>query len=65
MKIKGVINTGYSGCGHVFEYPIEDLGYDVESWSQLSEDQIDEILDEICVTELGNKIEVNAWIEAV
>ena len=66
MKIKGVINTGYTGyagCSHEFEYSIEEFGYDEDSWGQLSEDQINEILDDVCDTELSIKIEVNAWIE--
>ena len=63
MKIKGCINTGYAGCKHEFEYELSEIGYNEESWLELSEKDQDNVLEEILQTEIGNRIDSNIWIE--
>lgn len=57
VRIKLYIGTGFASCQHEDIIEIES-----EVWEDMTEDERDELLDELAVDFRNNVIECSAWV---
>ena len=57
VRIKSIVETGFSGCVHE-----EYHEYDREEWDAMSEQEQQELLEELATTFRDNMVSCNAWV---